>query len=639
MVFKKFIGILFLFTSVSVFSQGNFYTSLTIPENLIENANAAIRSQDVVVTLNSPKSMSVVVKRIITVLNKRGNDDVNAYVHYDNNVKIKDLNVLVFDDFGQEIKKIKKNDFEDVSAVDGGTLYSDSRVKYLGYTPINYPYTIEFTYEIFTTNTAFIDSFAPLENYYVSVENSSYTLNYAEGISIRKKEKNFNDINLIKEEILGMQIYKVSGLEAMKPESHSPSFRNMAPVIFFAASEFNYEGVMAKADDWKSMGKWFNDNLLNGRSNVSETTKQHILESVKGIDSPFEKAKIVYQFVQDNTRYISVQVGIGGMQPIAADEVDKVKYGDCKGLTNYTKSLLDIVGVKSNYTRLFASSKERVDVDKEFVSFSGQTNHVILNIPMQDQEDIWLECTSQKLPFGFIGDFTDDGDVMVITPEGGEIKRTKKYSTEENSQIINGNFTVSDNGSILVKANVFSKGIQYDNKYWLESETPRDLDVYYKKRWKYINNLQIENIHINNNKDSIQFNEIIDFSATNYSKVIGNRMLLAVNILNRNAYIPDRYSERTLPLKINRGFKDVDVVEIKLPNSYKVESLPNLINIENKFGNYHAELIVKNESTLIYKRQFLVNDGEFPKDEYDSFRDFYKEVAKQDNLKIALIKI
>ena len=76
------------------------------------------------------------------------------------------------------------------------------------------------------------------------------------------------------------------------------------------------------------------------------------------------KAKKIYQYVQDNTRYISVQVGIGGMQPITAKEVDLVKYGDCKGLTNYTKSLLDIVGVKSNYTRLYASASNQISVDK-----------------------------------------------------------------------------------------------------------------------------------------------------------------------------------------------------------------------------------------------------------------------------------
>ena len=60
--------------------------------------------------------------------------------------------------------------------------------------------------------------------------------------------------------------------------------------------------------------------------------------------------------------------------------------------------------------------------------------------------------------------------------------------------------------------------------------------------------------------------------------------------------------------------------------------------IENKFGSYKAELETIDENTLVYKREFIVNDGEFPKEDYEAFRDFYKDVSIQDNSKIALIK-
>ena len=158
---------------------------------------------------------------------------------------------------------------------------------------------------------------------------------------------------------------------------------------------------------------------------------------------PIEKAKIVYAFMQNKTRYISVQVGIGGWEPIAANKVDAVGYGDCKGLTNYTKALLDAVGVTSYYTVVFA--QDRRDIDKEFASLQG--NHVILNIPNKGK-DVWLECTSQTTPFGFLGDFTDDRNVLVITPEGGIIKRTPKYINKDNLQTINADITLKENGSV-----------------------------------------------------------------------------------------------------------------------------------------------------------------------------------------------
>ncbi|WP_308990707.1 DUF3857 domain-containing transglutaminase family protein [Mariniflexile litorale] len=624
-----------LFATLQIYSQENLLVSLTIPANLKENANAVIRSNQIDITINSVNDMTVYEKRIITVLNKEGNSNIDAFVHYDNNVKIKTLEVLVFNQFGAVIKKVKKNDFKDVSAVDGGTLYSDSRVKYLEYTPISYPYTIEFVSEINTKNTAFIESFTPINDHFLSVENSSYTISFPSDITIRTKEKNLEGIDLFKEALQNKISYKVKNIEAIKPEAYSPSLVDIAPKILVTSNKFALEGVQTEVEDWADFGKWMYQDLIKDTHDLPVSTVAMIQNLVKDEATDLDKARKVYDYVQNKTRYISVQVGIGGWKPFKASEVDKLGYGDCKALTNYTMSLLNAAGIQSNYTVVYAGSSQR-NLENDFAAMQG--NHVILNIPIANEEDIWLECTSQKLPFGFIGDFTDDRDVLVITPEAGKIKHTKKYTTEENTQFINGSYTVSNDGFIDVKITVNSKGIQYDNKYWLETETERDLDTRYKKRWNYVNGMRINNMQINNNKLDNEFVEDVSFVAPNYSKIVGNRMLLTVNALNRNTDIPDRYRDRKLPLKIKRGFKDVDEVEIKLPEGFTIESSPDNALIENKFGSYKIEIVVKDDSTLLYKRELVINDGEYPKEDYETYRDFYKEINKLDNSKIALIK-
>ena len=632
---KSIVYLFVVFAISSGFSQGNFHTSLTIPDSLKQHANAVIRNQQTEILLKSSTEMEVSDKRIITVLNKEGDKNVDAYLHYDNNVKIKDLEVLVYNQLGEIIKKIKKSDFKDISAVDGGTLYSDSRVKVLEYTPISYPYTIEFNYVINTSNTAFLRSFMPVYDFFVSVQNSTYSISFPADLSIRTKEKNFENIDFTKEELPNKISFSVKNIEAFKPEQFSPSIIDIIPKVLVSSNKFSLEGVLSEAENWEQFGKWIYNDLLKDTHDLPASTINAIQELVKDETNDIEKARKVYQYVQDKVRYISVQVGIGGWKPFKASEVDKLGYGDCKALTNYTMSLLQAVGIKSNYTVIYAESSQR-SIDNEFASMQG--NHVILNIPSDNDESIWLECTNQKLPFGFIGDFTDDRDALVITPEGGKIQHTKKYTTNENLQIIKGTYNVSNEGDIDVIVNVNSKGIQYDDKYWLETETQRDLDSYYKKRWKYINGININTMRINNDKNAIEFIEDINFQATNYTKKAGDRMLLTINALNRSLEIPDRYKDRKLPLKIKRGFKDVDEVEIKLPSDFKVETAPKNVLIENKFGSYKAELETIDENTLVYKREFIVNDGEFPKEDYDAFRDFYKDVSIQDNSKIALIK-
>ncbi|MEW4925349.1 DUF3857 domain-containing protein [Algibacter sp. 2305UL17-15] len=631
---KNSIGILVLFVCYVSHSQDLNYTSLTIPENLKKNANAVIRSDEVNVVIKSIDEMVITKKRVITVLNGKGKNSVRARVRYDDGIKIRTLQALVFNSFGVQIKKIRKNDFRDVSAVSGGTLYSDSRLKYLDYTPVSYPYTIEFISEIETNNTAFIPRFFPLQNSYVSVESSSYGIEYPEQITLRKKENNLEGVDVTFKESEGLISYQIKNMEAFEPESYSPSFSGVVPNVFFASKQFSLEGVNAEVETWDDFGKWMYKDLIKDAYDLPVSTIEKIKDLVKNEKDDIEKAKKIYQYVQDKTRYISVQVGIGGWKPYSASYVDRLGYGDCKALTNYTMSLLKAVGIESNYTVLYAGDSQ-MNIDKDFTSIQG--NHVCLSIPTAN-ETIWLECTSQKSPFGFIGDFTDDRDVLVITPEGGKIKHTKKYTTEENTQILKGNYSISNEGDITAHVQVSSKGIQYDDKFNIENYDDRDRDMAYKKRWRYINNISFDAIVLENDKDSIQFTETLSFTAKNYTKNAGTRMLFSINALNRNRHVPDRYRKRTLPVKVKRGFVDKDNVTITLPEGYKIESLPKNKTIENKFGSYKTKITVQGDNTLNYKREFIVKDGEYPKEDYTKFRAFYKEVSKMDNAKIALIK-
>lgn len=200
--------------------------------------------------------------------------------------------------------------------------------------------------------------------------------------------------------------------KAFEFENSSPNARDFLPKARISLNNFSLDGVTGSFTNWSEFGKWMHTSLIAGRDVLDESTKSKILSLVEGVNSPIEKAKIVYQFMQNKTRYISVQVGIGGWQPIAANEVDEVGYGDCKGLTNYTKALLDVVGVESYFTLIYGGQKR--DIDKDFSAFQG--NHAILNIP-NNGNDIWLECTSQTAPFGYLGTFTDDRDVLVVMPE------------------------------------------------------------------------------------------------------------------------------------------------------------------------------------------------------------------------------
>ena len=83
-------------------------------------------------------------------------------------------------------------------------------------------------------------------------------------------------------------------------------------------------------NSWKNYGIWKNQ-LLDRRDNLPVETINTIKQLTNGLSTKKEKVKKVYEFVQSKTRYVSVQLGIGGWQPFTAEIVDKYGYGDCKG--------------------------------------------------------------------------------------------------------------------------------------------------------------------------------------------------------------------------------------------------------------------------------------------------------------------
>lgn len=628
-----------LFTCNLIFSQENTYASTLIPDELTEDANAVIRNSIIEITIKGIDKMVVYEKEVVTVLNELGNDDARIAKGYNNDTKITKLSAKIYDALGKQIKKYSKRKFSDVSAISGETLYSDERVKYVDYIPVAYPYTVVFESEYKNSSTGFIPRWYPTEGYYVGIEKSQYKLNNPLKIIVRTKKKNFKNYPIQDKSSEFNLHYIFENQRAIKPEALTIASRGFMPYLIVASNNFSLKGVKGYASNWKEFGKWENKNLISGRDILEPATVTKIKDLVKDVDNPIEKAKLIYEFVQNKTRYIGVQVGIGGWKPILANQVDKVGYGDCKGLTNYTKALLATVGITSYYTLVYA--KQKINIDKDFATFQG--NHAILNIPASELSggnDIWLECTSQTVPFGFLGDFTDDRDVLVITPEGGVIKRTPSYKNETNLQTTKATIRLDKKGTIQATLERISKGLKFDNRYHYDRYPKEELIKHYKsKDWSYNNNLEVESVKLKNDKEQVVFTEDFSISIEDYATVTDAEILFRVNFFNKNSFIPKRYRNRKLPLLIPRGFKDEDESIIEIPKGYQVETLFEDKSIINKFGMYQISIDKIDEHHIKYKRTLFIKEGLYPKEAYKAYRAFRRKVAKNDNLRIALIKL
>ena len=631
---KNFLLLFVLFFGLKSSAQSVVLKSDDIPENLKENADAVIRFAQKDILISSKESMTIVKKKTITILNESGLKSLDASEYFDKSTKVKSIEAIVYNAFGQEIKKFKRKDFMESAVSDGSTI-TDGKVLFLDYTPTNYPFTVVYLSELQTSNTAFVPSWYPISDSFLSVEKSIINISYPSDLGFKYKEfRLLNNENIKKVQTDNSISFTAENLSAIKTEEYSPSFKNLAPYVMFGLSSFNLEGVFGKATDWNSFGLWMYENLLKGTDEISPETQLKIKALVGNEKDKVKIAKIIYNYVQNKTRYISIQLGIGGWKPMLAKDVDRLGYGDCKALSNYTRALLNIVGVTSYYTVIYSGSS-RQDLQQDFVSMQG--DHVILAVPV-DEKIYWLECTSQKTPFNYQGNFTNDRMALLVKPEGGQIVRTSENTNKINTQISKGKYLISEEGALSGSVSIKSKGTQYENKYIYETSSSDDLKSFYKRYFSNINNLNLKKIDLSNNKEDIEFSENIILEAPKYASLSGTKIMFPLNAFNQSSAIPKRYRVRNNPLEISSGFYDYDEITIDLPAGYKIEAKPDDFEFKGVFGYYKTEYIVVNENQLLYKRHFETTSGFYDKNEYDNFRKFKEQIAKNDNAKIVIVK-
>ncbi|WP_316839689.1 DUF3857 domain-containing protein [Pedobacter gandavensis] len=624
-----FLLLLSLGINTICYAQPNYAVD-KIPASLKINANSVIRDEETTVEMRDIDQVLVSVKKVITVWNKNGDPRAELALHYDKSTVIQRIKGQVLDAFGNPIYKFSQSDFNDESAVSNGSLYIDYRVKY--YSPLvrTYPYTVVYEYELKNKQNLILPDWYANPYPDQSIEKSKYNFITKPGDEIRIKENNYpGKAEIITAEKTKSYTWQMSNTPAMKKEPFAPNPDDYKTSIKVAAKQFSYYGHKGQYENWADLGKWVYEELIKNRQQLPESAIQEIKELVAGIDGDQEKAKKVYEYVQKKTRYISVQIGIGGFQPMPAAEVQQMAYGDCKALVNYTQTLLKAVGIPSLYCVVNAGNVKK-DIDPDFAGME-QGNHIILAVPLKT-DTIWLECTSSDSPFGYLGDFTDDRTVFACTPEGGQILRTPKLTTTMNQLIRNVSLNIDTVGNITGQLKTVYSGSQYDNYNQL-------LGLPITEQLKALkSNYDIDNINFSDFKmsqdKSLTPNTTASFKFDIQKYAARNQSLfyLELNLFNKTRIVPE-VKNRTLNVYLNRGYTDEDVLIYQLPEGFKLESLPNNKQINSAFGSYSATIKLEGKN-LIYTRKMTLKDGNYPATQYQEFSTFMNDINAADQSRV-----
>ncbi len=610
------------------------YPASAIPENLKKNADVVIRKNFNTALINKIDEVKYQYNKVTTVLNKDGDAKAAIYIPYQKGDNISDVKVTIYDEAGKKVKSFSKSDFRDFANNPYGIFYSDSRILVLPYTSAYYPYTVDFSYEITDKNTVFIPDFVPFSSTNTSLEEGEFKIINKSGIELRTKNypSKYNYASVIESGNGAEKTYTFKNVPAIEDALLVPEPVKILPKVGFSLVQFNLAGRKGTLNDWKDFGTWCYTNLIEPVAVSTPSIKAEVA-ALKLDGSTEDKVKKLYQYMQSKTRYIYVGLGIGGWLPMLPDEVHKKGYGDCKGLTNYMKTLLNEAGIPSTYC-IINSSGSQVSFDPDFPSMGG--NHAILMVPT-DKGNIWLENTSQQIAFNHLSYNTTDRNVLAITPKGIEIINTPVYKAEQNREKQVLKINLNEDNSITGGGNFSYTGSQYDYNLGFANLDPKEKNDALKARLGILNFEKVEMKNFNNDKDKAVITYDIDFKTNNFSKKAGNSLLFrAVPIFADNVYKTDE--NRELPFEIRQSFEDDYDIAFTLPKGYKIDEVPADSDINSEFGYYKISFVKDNDKIKVM-RKIQVNKGIFPKEKYNEYVSFRKKIMNMDNAKILITKI
>ncbi|GGB20885.1 MULTISPECIES: DUF3857 domain-containing transglutaminase family protein [Mucilaginibacter] len=608
-----------------------FYIASTIPDSLKGEANSVVRYSSDEVTVKAAGKMTLKHHAIITVLNEKGDAAAQLGLGYDKKFSsVDNVQMLVYNADGTMIKKYHKSDFYDYAATDGISIVTDDRMLAMKHPISAYPTTIEVIFE------EDMNSYLDLGEWEIqrperAVQNAEYTVLVNPSVGFRYMNKN----TTIKPEKtpageFEKYTWHVKNLKAIKPEDDAESWQVM-PRIMFAANSFQFGGIPGDISTWQNFGKW----LQTLNADVCSLSPERIAE-VKKMTADFktdkEKARFLYQYMQQNMRYVSIQLGIGGLKPFPATFVDQKKYGDCKALSNYMYALLKAADIPSYYAIINAGSNEE-PADPAFPS--DPFNHIILCVPFKG-DTTWLECTNMQKPFGKLGPFTENRYALLVTEDGGKLVKTPRSTDIDNQFNSEAHVVLDADGGAKATLKILSTG-EYRDDYLGIAALKTDEQKQVLIKMLNMKQPSLFEFKPSTDKDGIkeldielEYDKFCDVSAGNkqfYKPRVFDLWKTTVPILEK------RKSDFFFEIPMLKTC----VTTIDLPAGFEIDALPADQSLKFTYGTYDVRYVYDaTKNQVVSTTKFNLKNHVIPAAKYTELQVYLDAIAKAQNKKLVI---
>ena len=603
-------------------------------------ASVVVRQYETEYAVDGPGRATTRVRLVMTALSPAGREAVGALrVVHGGFRELRRFEGTLYDAAGREVRQLARDGASDRVAA---TLYDDLRVREATLYGDRYPFTVEWAYEVEHRGVLGWPTWRPQPQGW-PVEQSSFRLSVPAGLTVRTEARGLVPPS-VRTDVAGRDHYawQLTNTPAAHVEPFGPPWWQQLPELRLGTDRFEIGGAPGRLDSWAAFGAWY-DGLGADRQSLPPAALAEVHRVIEGARTDAERVARLYRHLQATTRYVSVQLGLGGWQPFDAAYVFERRYGDCKALTNYMLAMLEAVGIEADPV-LVEAGDDGTDLLEAFPD--NVFNHVILRVPLAEPTAagppmrtaalapdgaVWLECTSPYAAAGHLGSFTEGRPALLVDGAQSRIVQTPTSGPDVNWERRTATIQLDARGRAEADVAWALHGEDRADALAAFDGTTEADRLAILRRATGLPSLDVLDLDLgalDARPDTLTLRARLDVAHA--ARRAGTRLLLGlVPLAPAATALPARDGPREHPVLLGTASAERDSVRFLLPEGYAADRLPPPVEVEGPVGRYRLEATAE-PGALVVVREFVVDAPRQPAEAYDEVRAFFAAVAAAD---------
>jgi transglutaminase-like putative cysteine protease len=171
--------------------------------------------------------------------------------------------------------------------------------------------------------------------------------------------------------------WRLNNISALKLQDDVPEWYDPYPVVMI--SEF---------ETWKEVSDWALPLFQMGKPKSKGLANK--IEEIRSLSkSPEERTLLSLRFVQDEVRYLGIEMGINTHKPNIPDKIFDQRYGDCKDKTFLLCYMLQALGIEASPVLVNTTNQKSI---RDWIPSPLAFNHATARVRLKEKY-YWLDPT------------------------------------------------------------------------------------------------------------------------------------------------------------------------------------------------------------------------------------------------------